>query len=41
VQARAFVRSHDNLAAGHAFGFGDLGENRLAPFDRFLGILEK
>ncbi len=41
VQAGAFIRSHHNFAAGHALGFGNLGEDRLAPLDRLLGILEK
>ena len=38
VQAGAFVGAHDDFAAGHALGFGDGGQHRLAGFKNFFSI---
>ena len=42
VQARALVGSDDNLASGHALGFGDGGQHGFAGSHRLFGkFLEK
>ena len=38
VQAGAFIGAYDDLAAGHAFGFGDRGQDGLAGFKNFFSI---
>jgi len=41
VQAGAFIGSHDDLSPGHAFGFGDGGQDRLAGFKNLFSIFQE
>ena len=38
MQAGAFIGAHDDLSAGHAFGFGNRGQDRLAGFKNLFSI---
>ena len=38
MQAGAFIGAHDDLSAGHAFGFGDGGQDGLAGFKNLFRI---
>ena len=41
MEAGAFIGSHNNFAAGHTLGFGNLVEDGLAALQCFFGVLEE